>query len=386
MTGWPCCSTCFLQAPGTCHALRRGDVRAAVAEHAIDGTAIGTGEGGSAADEGALKTGKCGWLLLGWWKNVDSYWLTCYLAGFEMGEPWPERTAIGRSFVAISRVAVVLICFMQTVSEHFGVMKLFQELLFGCHLLMFISIFVSQSKQHQATLPTMPMKIISRDALSDALEAPSSAVSSTGRLELRRPFGPAGRFGEAVGCFALSRVAHGIHWPAPGIASEMVGNGLPCVVMWGMSCHVSVTFTKRPLVLYWLTNATTTDYTTFITQLEFGRILWLKSFFSFGEHLPLKWQFFLLELQQLLKSAAFLILQPGGTPFSRVGLTGRFLSTESKRWGYWKAFLRTSWHVQICQTATMKLWQDLPTAAMFYSSWPILLDKTLAPLKPPVTS
>lgn len=152
-----------------------------------------------------------------------------------------------------------------------------------------------------------------------------------------------------------------------------------CHVMSG--CHVRVTCTKRPLVLYWLTNATTTDYTTFITQLEFGRILWLKSFFSFGEHLPLKWQFFLLELQQL-----FLIPQPGGTPFSRVVLTGRFLSPESKRWGCWKAFLQTSWHVQICQTATMKLWQDLPTAAMFYSSWPILLDKTLAPLKPPVTS
>lgn len=64
-------------------------------------------------------------------------------------------------------LAVVLICFMQTVSEYFGVMKLFQELLFGCHLLMFISIFVSQSSK-QAT-PTHhandSMKIISRDAL-----------------------------------------------------------------------------------------------------------------------------------------------------------------------------------------------------------------------------
>ena len=49
----------FLQAPCTCHALCSGDVRTAVAEHAIDGTAIGTGKGGSAADEGALKSDKC---------------------------------------------------------------------------------------------------------------------------------------------------------------------------------------------------------------------------------------------------------------------------------------------------------------------------------------
>lgn len=167
MTGWPCCSTCFLQAPGTCHALRRGDVRAAVAEHAIDGTAIGTGEGGSAADEGALKAGKCGWLLLGWWKNVDSYWLTCYLAGFEMGNRDQKGRLLADRLWQSHSLAVVLICFMQTVSEYFGVMKLFQELLFGCHLLMFISIFVSQSSK-QAT-PTHhandSMKIISRDAL-----------------------------------------------------------------------------------------------------------------------------------------------------------------------------------------------------------------------------
>ena len=146
-----------------------------------------------------------------------------------------------------------------------------------CLLLMVISIFVSQSRHYS---PCQWRLLVGM--AEEAREALSSAVvhflwicgwsqwhelcescwldfdttncltmfPSTGRLELRRPSGPARRFGEAVGCFALSRVAHGIHWPAPGIASQrMVGNCIPCVIMWGIWCHASVTFTKGLLFL-----------------------------------------------------------------------------------------------------------------------------------------